>query len=159
MSYERWLEEIELLGIPPSSVESIELKVAYEQGWTPRQVVEYETKARLRQAKREEFEYAGIPPSTHYLIRSLPVCGVLMYVLAAGTAGFLRQLLLENISTYQGLSPKTLVGSEEAVIKVTYVQSLWFFFATIFFIFAGTMILLLSKSLRRNAHRFDAGLW
>jgi hypothetical protein len=71
----------------------------------------------------------------------------------------LRQLLFENISTYQGQTPKTLVGSEEAVIKVTYVQSLWLLFAAIFFIFAGSMILLLSKSLRRNAYRFDAGLW
>ena len=159
MTYEKWLEEIEMRGLKPESIDSIELKVAYDQGWTPRQVVDFETKARIRQARREERDPTGLQPSTHLLIRILTVCGVLMFVLAAGTAGYLRQLLFDNISTYNGQPPKDLVGAEDAVIRVTYIQSLWFFFATICLIFVGTMILLLSKSIRVNAKRFEADLW
>jgi len=82
-----------------------------------------------------------------------------MYVVAAGTAGYMRQLLFDNISTYNGQPPKDLVVAEDAVIRVSYIQSLWFFFATVCFIFVGTMILLLSKSIRVNAKRFEADLW
>ncbi len=159
MTFEKWLEEIELLGIPPSSIESIDLPIAYEQGWTPRQVVEFENKARARKAKWEKNESAGLSHSTDLLIRSLTFCGFLMYLLALGTASFLRLILAVNIGAYSAL---TRVGSDDRLrltMESSYVQALWFLFATVLLIFGGSMILLLSKAIRLNAKRFDADLW
>ena len=148
MTYENWLEQIEMRGLKPERIDRITLAVAYKKGWTPAQFVEHETGKNSDENNNKEWKSVDPNTSTNLLSRILPVYRVLMYVVAAGTTGYVRQLLSDNISTYNGQPPKDLVGAEDAVIRVKYIQSLWLFFSTICFIFVGTMILLLSKSIR-----------
>ncbi len=159
MTFEKWLEEIEMRGLETQSIDRLSLAVAFKKGLTPAQFVEHETgKISDENVRREKRERRSVDPSTstHLLSRVLTISGVLMYVLAICTASFTCQLLSDNISIYNRQTSKNLVGT---VIWVTNIQSLWFAFATICLIIAGTMILLLSKWIRVNAKRFEADLW
>lgn len=159
MTYEKWIEEIEMRGIKPDSIDRLSLAVAFKQGWTPAQVAEYETKKNAAEEKKKNREAVGLTISTFGLIKALTACGLSIYLIALGTTIHTLKLIGRGIDFYRIQSARYYTGPATAALEETSLQVLGFFFVTVFLVFTATMILLLSKSVRRNAERFDADLW
>ncbi len=159
MTFDKWLEEIEMRGLETKSIDRLSLAVAFKKGLTPAQFVEQEAKKNPSEDTENRLDLKGITISTDLLIRILTLCGFSMYFIAISMVAPLYWIIEEYRKASEVQTGIIQLVSPQGLMQGAFTRGMGTFFLAVVLVATGTLILLLSKSIRVNAKRFEADLW